>query len=99
MYLVRDIFHLKFGQYKEVNALLKEARDRQLFPSKPSARILTDFTGASYRLIFEEGFDRLADFEEGLASELSGADWQEWYARFKTHVAHGEREILKQWNG
>jgi hypothetical protein len=40
MYIICDIFQLKFGHYR-------------------LTRVLTDFTGDSYRLIFEEGYNTL----------------------------------------
>ena len=66
MYIVRDIFQLKFGHYKEAKVLLDEAYSHGLLPDAKASRILADFTGDSYRLILEEGFDSLADYENSL---------------------------------
>jgi hypothetical protein len=96
MYLVRDIFHLKFGHYREVKALLDTAITGKLLPQEPGSRILTDFTGKAYRLIFEQPVASLADYEQGLQQELSQPDWKGWYDQFKLHVDTSEREILKQ---
>ncbi|MDQ3142156.1 MAG: hypothetical protein M3Q56_07910 [Bacteroidota bacterium] len=52
MYLIRDIFQLKFGLFKETMQHLKVGVEHKLFPSH-SIRVLSDFTGDSYRLIFE----------------------------------------------
>jgi hypothetical protein len=41
-----------------------------------SARILIDFTGDSYRLIFEEGHDSLADYEKSLAASMGKKEWK-----------------------
>jgi len=95
MYIVRDIFHLKFGHFKEANALLKEAMTDGMMPSRDSARVLSDFTGDSYRLIFEEGFDSLAEFEKALGESMAESKWQKWYEGFKQHVDTSQREILK----
>jgi hypothetical protein len=95
-YITRDIFHLKYGHYRDVKELLDEARKEGLMPDGKAQRVLTDFTGDAYRLILEEGFDSLAEFERDLSSELMKDGWQQWYKRFKEHIESGHREILKQ---
>jgi hypothetical protein len=95
-YVTRDIFYLKFGHYREVKALLEDALNRELMPEAKNVRVLTDFTGKSYRLIFEEGYDHLGDYEISLNSSMHTEEWQQWYAKFKHHIEGGEREILKQ---
>lgn len=96
MYIVRDIFHLRFGEYKNAKALLDDAYSKGLLPDAKSSRVLSDFTGDSYQLIFEEGYDTLAEYEKSLAESMSKADWKKWYEKFKLHVASSQREILKQ---
>ena len=98
MYIIRDIFHLKFGHYREVKALLDKALTSQFLPQQPGARVLTDFTGKAYRLIMEQPFSSLAEYEKGLEQELSQPEWKSWYQEFKQHVDASEREILKQIN-
>lgn len=95
-YLVRDIFQLKFGQYRAAKKLLDEAVEAALLPSSQQARVLTDFTGDAYRLIFEEGFNSLADYETSLAGEQKAEEWKAWYEGFKPLVEKSHREILKQ---
>jgi len=96
MYIVREIFHLQFGRYKDAKALIDEATTNGLMPQTAGNRVLTDFTGESYRLIFESSYAALADFENELTKEMSTADWKQWYEKFKVLVRHSEREILKQ---
>lgn len=96
MFIIRDIFYLQFGGYKEAKALLDEAYSRGLLPDAKSARVLTDFTGQSYRLIFEEGYDSLAEYEESLTKSMNRADWKKWYEKFKLLVTRSEREVMKQ---
>lgn len=96
MYIVRDIFHLRFGAYKEAKALLDEAYSKGLLPDAKSSRILSDFTGDSYRLVFEEGYDSLAGYEKSLAESMGKAAWKKWYEKFKQNVVSSHREILKQ---
>lgn len=95
-YLVRDIFQLKFGQYKAVKKLLDEAIEKKMLPEASQARVLTDFTGDAYRLILEEGFDSLADYETSLRDSMRTEEWIGWYERFKPLVERSHREILKQ---
>ncbi len=96
MYIVRDIFHLKFGHFKEANGLLHEALKSGLMPQAENTHILTDFTGDSYRMIFEEGFNSLGEYEQSLSSSMQQERWKSWYEQFKQHVEASHREILKQ---
>lgn len=96
MYVIRDIFHLKFGHFKDARSLLDQALKSRLMPQTESSRVLSDFTGDSYRLIFEEGFNSLADYEQSLNSSMSEEEWKKWYEQFKQHVDSSHREILKQ---
>lgn len=96
MYIIRDIFYLQFGRYKEAKTLLDEAYRKGLLPDAKSARVLADFTGESYRLIFEEGHDTLSDYERSLGESMGKADWKKWYEKFKPLISRSEREILRQ---
>ena len=96
MYIIRDIFQLQFVQYREVKALLDEARANQVFPEAQTMRMLTDFTGDSYRLILEQGHKSLADYEKLLTEGMASPDWKNWYEKFKQHVSTSYREILKE---
>jgi hypothetical protein len=96
MYIVREIFHLQFGRYREAQALLDKMIEAGAMQLPAGSRLLTDFTGEGYRLIMELPFATLADYEADLKRELEGIDWQKWYEQFKPFVRHSEREILKQ---
>jgi hypothetical protein len=96
MYIIREIFHLQFGRYREVKALIDEGMQKHLLLQPAGSRILTDFTGEGYRLIIELPYKTLADYEADLKKELGGEGWKEWYEKFKALVRHSEREILKQ---
>lgn len=95
MYIVREIFRLKFGHYRDAKVLVDEAMTKKMFPQTQHTRMLSDFTGPSYRLIFESGYESLAAFEDSLTKEMGAGNWSEWYHRFKQHVDSSEREILK----
>lgn len=96
-YVVRDIFKLKFGHYRDVKALLDEAKASDIFP-EGQQRILTDFTGHSYRLVLEHGFDSLGSYEQSLGEGMATPEFQNWYRKFSPHVDSSFREILKQVN-
>lgn len=96
MYIVREIFYLQFGRYKDAKVLIDEAIQGGMMPQTAGNRVLTDFTGHSYRLIFESSYASLADFEKELTKDMGAVDWKQWYEKFKLLVNHSEREILKQ---
>ena len=95
MYIVREIFHLQFGKYREAKALIDEGLAKKLLLQPPGSRILTDFTGEGYRLIIELPYESLAAYEIDLKRELGGEGWSEWYGQFKALIRSSEREILK----
>lgn len=96
MYIVREIFHLQFGRYREAKALIDEGMQKHLLLQPSGSRILTDFTGEGYRLIIELPYATLADYETELKKELGGTGWKDWYEKFKALIRYSEREILKQ---
>lgn len=95
MYIIREIFHLKFGHYRQAKELFEEAITKRWLLLPDGYRVLTDFTGKSYRLILELPFATLAAYEAALKSELGGEGWPGWYQRFRQHVISGQREILR----
>ncbi len=96
MFIVRDVFQLKFGHYRDAKALLDEAMQKGMMPEQQGNRVLSDFTGPSYRLIFEQSFNSLADYDKMLSDSMGKEEWQQWYGKFKEHVEGSYREILKQ---
>src|SRR6188508_3240283 len=96
MYIVREIFQLQFGRYKEAKALLDKALKSGVMTPPAGSRVLTDFTGEGYRMILESPFRSLGDFETELKKEMGSPEWAEWYEQFKALIRHSEREILKQ---
>jgi SnoaL-like polyketide cyclase len=95
-FVIRDIFQLKFGHFRPVKQLFNEARDMNMMPKAKFSRVLTDFTGDAYRLILENGYDSLLEYETALSSGISDPEWQTWYKRFMEHVESSHREILKE---
>ena len=95
MYIVRDIFNLKYGHFRPVKAMMEESMKMGMMPQSKGFRVLSDFTGDAYRLIMESSFDSLTDFEKELGRDMSKPEFQEWYKKFIEHVDSGHREILK----
>ncbi len=96
MYIIREIFYLQFGRYREAKTLVDEGIQKKILLQPAGARILTDFTGEGYRLIMELPYATLADYEADLKKELGNNGWKEWYEKFKALMRYSEREILKQ---
>ena len=95
-YVVRDIFQLKFGHFRPVKELFQEAFDKNMAPDAKFSRILSYFTGDSYRLVLESGYNSLLDYESNLSAGMAEPEWQAWYKKFMDHVESSHREILKQ---
>lgn len=95
-FVVRDIFQLKFGHFRPVKELFSEVEDKNLMEGSKYMRLLTDFTGDSYRLVLEAGFNSLLEYETALSGGMSDPEWQQWYKRFMEHVESSHREILKE---
>ena len=83
------------GHYRDAKALMDEVNAKKMFSESKFFRMLTDFTGDSYRLIMEEGYDSQAEYEKALTSGMGHADFQSWYTRFKEQAVSSRREILK----
>ena len=96
MYIVREIFHLQFGRFREAKTLIDEGMQKHLLLQPSGSRILTDFTGEGYRFIIELPYATLADYETDLKKELGGTGWKDWYEKFKALIRYSEREIMKQ---
>lgn len=95
-FLIRDIFQLKFGHFRPVKELFNEAKDKNMMPEAKFSRVLSDFTGDAYRLILENGYDSLLDYETSLSTGMADPEWQQWYKKFMEHVESSHREILKE---
>lgn len=96
MYIVRDTMYLKFGHFREARALMEDAMKGGFMPEAANGRVLSDFTGDAYRLILEQSFESLADYEQQLQVTMAQVKWKGWYEQFKQHVDRSHREILKQ---
>jgi len=96
MYIVRDIFQLKFGHFRPVKTLMEEAVKMGMMDNAKSRRMLSDFTGGAYRFIMESGFESLADFEKTITASMGKPEFGEWYKKFSEHVEGSHREILKE---
>ena len=94
MIRIREIFYLRFGEFKAAKQML-EQWDKQVDTPAKERKVLSDYTGTDYRLIMEETYESLDAWEKGMMRELATQKFQEWYAGFKKLVRYSEREILK----
>lgn len=95
MFVIRDIFQLKFGKAREARESLKQLREINEQMGFPQLRVLTDFTGESYRLIMESEFPTLAEYERQLTSTMATPEWREGYTTFIPLIESSYREILR----
>ncbi|HZW40245.1 MAG TPA: hypothetical protein VFF33_13180 [Ignavibacteriaceae bacterium] len=95
MYVIRDVFKVKFGRMKEVMVLVKEGESFMREMQNPNDRILTDFTGEYYTLVMETHTESLSDFEKMMSQTFADNKYEEWYKKFIPLVDRGYREILK----
>ncbi len=93
MFLVRDIFHLKFGKAKDAKALFKEASFLFTKFQMPKPKVMTDFTGPSYTMVMESEWKSFTEMEGSLKQTFADKDWQQWYQKFMPLVDSGSREI------
>jgi hypothetical protein len=95
MILVRNVFHLKFGQARPAVALWKEGiQIAKRAQPKQSHRLLTDIAGPSYTLAFESTYESLADFESSARAVMGSDEWRSWYQKLIPLVESGYREIF-----
>jgi len=96
MILVRNVFQIKYGRAKEATAAWKDgmALFRRLAPGSSETRLLTDLVGTYYTLIFESGYESLADYETTMHRLMENADWRSWYPTVTELIEGGKREIF-----
>ena len=97
MIIERLSFQAKYGMGDALVQVLRESRAmdqaRNLHP-----RLLTDATGAMFRVILEtEHDDMQALARAGLdnAANFATQEFQDWFARMQPLVERGERELLQ----
>ena len=96
MIVVRDIFHAKFGQSKEVTTLLKDGVKiaKSLGFGAMGVRLLTDLVGEPfYTLILETTFASAAQWEQASLAVRGSADWRAWYQKVTPLIDSGERKM------
>jgi hypothetical protein len=97
VFLVRDVFQLKFGKAREAMAILKEGLDvsrRVGFRDVPM-RLLADVVGPYYTIVLESTFKTLAEYERLGQESMAKDEWKAWYQKFVPLVESGHREIFR----
>jgi len=95
MIVVRDIFHLKFGQSKEAIAIWKQLLDVLRGEGFATARMLTDLAGGRYyTVVLETSFDSLTEWEKASKAVKANKKWRAIYEKLFPLTESGRREIL-----
>lgn len=95
MFVIRDIFQLQFGRARDAKESITEFAALLDQEGYGPVRLLSDFTGPSYRLILEFSVETLAAYEDRLGTLMTSDKWRTVYQKYATYVASSYREILK----
>ncbi|HMQ68964.1 MAG TPA: hypothetical protein PKA90_10590 [Ignavibacteria bacterium] len=95
MIIIRTVFRLKFGKAKEAIELLKEGKKIAAEQGIKFGRTLTDITGPSYTIVFENEAESLADYENESGRIFSNDEWKKWYQKFIPHIESSYRNIFR----
>ena len=95
MIVVREVFQLHYGKYREAIAIVKEMFKAGSDSGGSQPRLLTDAVGRYYTLIMESEYQDLAAFEKSMAEEMGGEGMRELNDRFVPLVMEGRREIFR----
>ena len=96
MFLIRNVFRLKFGKTREALAAWKDILDYSstIGLDRGSTRVLTDLVGPYYTLILEMTVSSLAEYEEQAKRTMADEGWRTRYQAFTPLVDSGYREIF-----
>ena len=96
MFVVRNIFQLRFGKAKEAVPIAKEMESLNQRLGGPPGRILVDVVGDFYTLVLEFPVNSLAELETRTGQIMGNSEWQSCYSRLVPLVESGRREILRE---
>ena len=91
MYLVRDVFQVKFGYMDKVLAGIKAASEAD--PGRSSiVRILTDVSGSMFTLVFESKTESIDGHREAMKASFEDPELAKAMAEFGQYFESGHRE-------
>jgi hypothetical protein len=96
MIVVRDIFHVKFGNSREVTDLFKQgiAIAKRTGFGALGVRLLTDLAGEPYyTLIMETTFESAAAWEQAGLAMRGNPEWRGWYQKVVPLIDGGTRKM------
>ncbi len=96
MYIVRDIFQLRFGVYKEAKACWMMLMGKAYYQKRNHQGYYQILQEMLTVLFLKKDMILLSEYEKSLGESMGKAAWKKWYEKFKQHVASSHREILKQ---
>lgn len=91
MILVRDIFHLKYGQMDKVLPVVMSMIAAQ--PGVMGSRVLTDISGRYFTLVIETKAENVEEFRKQLQASFETEDTDSM-EEFSQMVDSGEREFF-----
>lgn len=94
MYLVRDIFKVKFNQMDKVLAVLQAAAEAN--PDRSGiGRVLTDASGDMFTLVFETKTESIDAHREAMMASFQDPDLGKTMAEIGQYFEHGRREYYQ----
>jgi hypothetical protein len=92
MFLVRDVFQVKFDQMDKVMAFLKAAQEADAAGDSGISRVLTDVSGDMFTLVFETKTESIDAHREAMLAAYADPERSEGMAALGQLMEHGRRE-------
>jgi hypothetical protein len=91
MYLVRDVFQVKFGHMDKVLAGIKAASEAN--PGRAgTTRVLTDASGSMFTLVFESKIESIDGHREAMMVAFEDPEMAQSMAEIGQYFESGRRE-------
>lgn len=94
MYLVRDVFKVKFNQMDKVLAAIQAVADANPESARIS-RVLTDVSGDMFTLVFEAKAESIDAHREDMMASFEDPEIGKYMAEVGQYFEHGRREYYK----
>ena len=94
MYLVRDVFKVKFNQMDKVMAILQTAAAARRGRAGVG-RVLTDVSGDMFTLVFESKAESIDGHREAMMASFQDSEMAEVMGQMAQHFESGRREYYK----
>lgn len=95
MFLVRDVFELKFGKAKDFIALYSANIETMEKQGHILDKMYSNYTGKYYTFVMEHEVESINEYEETLNKSFQDKEYESFYAKLLPLIETGHREILK----